>query len=194
MITFKEYLEEMAYHLDVGSGLANSMHRKDIYAKTRHLPVHMKINDHVSVHKETTKTGIDYHTLDHKTGECIHQSIIHRSNQPFDCEVQTSADKYEHKSLPKGYATDFVYGHFKTSDMPLRSDNTQSAAGHSMWKRLVDKALNDGHHVYYHDGKQLHKTTHQNKEQHLHSYFGDHYDEYHYHRHMILSKKDLHNA
>lgn len=57
--------------------------------------------------------------------------------------------------------------------------------------RLTHKALEDGHHVYYHDGNKLHTTNPENIDTHLDSYFGDDKNHSFDNKHMILSKKNL---
>jgi hypothetical protein len=191
MISFKEFITEMAFHMEVGNGLANSANqRKSMYNETHNLLEHSRINTSVSVHRLSNDKVTEYHTLDHRNKESLHYCTIHKDSSPINCEVQTGVSKAHSEQLPKHHATNVVYNHFKQSKLPLRSDKIQSNAGHKLWHRLVTRALGDGHHVYYHDGNKLHKTNKDNVSHHLESYFGDEADS-HPSKHMILSKDIL---
>jgi hypothetical protein len=202
MIKFKTFIDEMA--LDLGRTFSPierySYTKKRYFDNSKVYPHHgypISDNKNIEVKVNKTPTSIDYYTNNNDTNETLHMSSIkkHQPTQslPFVHEEQTKVDRTKSDILPKGYATDFIYNHFKTSNIPLRSSDSQYTTGRDMWKRLVTKALTDGHHVYYHDGSFLHKSTKDNIDSHLSSYFGGNkpHDESFQNKHIILSKTIL---
>ena len=121
--------------------------------------------------------------------------MLFRSNENLipglKTDEQVTVERKRGDELPKGHATNVIYNHFKHSNNPLQSSVMQYDKGHYMWKKLVNKTLNDNLHVYHYDGSKLHKTTKENAEEHLKNSFGKSND--HYDKHMILSKTELEN-
>lgn len=196
MISFKQFLNEMAKNLGVPySFLKQEKYRKLIFDQSKDHDVVDELSDNVKIHKHVDGDTIHYSTNDHAKRETLHRSVIHKRKATkllsFDHEEQNEVDRIKDDSLPKNYATDFIYNHFKKSDVPLKSSNTQYTKGRDLWERLSKKALTDGHNVYYHDGDKLHKSNADNIDYHLNSYFGDTSE--HENKHMILSKRPLEN-
>ena len=202
MKTFKEYLNEMAMNYgDNESSLGLSKEeRKSEYSEHKNDTHHSyptenkKIELHKKIKKESNgDTTTEYRTNDHSKKETIHRSIIFQNEPttelPFKHEEQVEVDRKPDSGLPRGYARDVIYNHFKESNIPLKSSISQYIPGHKLWKDIAHRALNDGHHVYYHDGEKLHKSTPKNIDKHLESYFGDSSE--HVNKHMILSKSEL---
>lgn len=78
-----------------------------------------------------------------------------------------------------------VFKIIDTTDYPLKTDDSQTDAGHNMWRKLVPDALDRGLHVHYYDGENFHKTTKDNMNDHLDSYFNQQ------NRHMFISKNEI---
>ena len=196
MKTFKVYLDEMAVNIGdhSWSELSQPSYRSKMYDLTKNNHTIKTLESGAKLHKHIDKNKTKYTTNDHDNKETLHYSRIEHNDStkdfPYEHDEQTQVDRVKDSSkIPKGHATDVTYDHFKQSKYPLRTSDTQFRKGHEMWHRLVDKALDDGHHVYHWDGKSLHKTTQENKKDHLSDSFGqgDNYQ----HKHMILSKTPL---
>jgi hypothetical protein len=184
--TFREYLNEQSFRLNVPNQLEQEHERKKMFVAIKDSPIINHISHNVKVHRDEYKGTTEYHTLDHDKQETLHYCSIKKTHSPIPCEVQTGVVK--HGDLPKHHATNVIYDHFKQSNLPLKTDKTQSDSAHGMWKRLTKRALDDGHHVYYHDGKSLTKLDHSNLNDHLDKYFEDDIDS---DKHIILSKDTL---
>ncbi len=202
MKTVQQFVVEMA--MDKGSGysfLTNSGNTRKSEYMAHNMDTHVNHpivnNKNIELQKTTKElngnTTTQYHTNDHNKKETLHRSIIihHEPTEklPFKHEEQSEVDRLNGGDLPNGYARDVTYNHFKNSEYPLRSSDEQFAPGHNMWKRLTNKALNDGHHVYFHDGNKLTKSNKENIDNHLESSFGK--GEEYANKHMIISKKEL---
>ena len=208
MKKFYEFIEEMARNIgEPFSPLDKSEdQRKTMYSTNSNFVHHsypisdnksIELTKYVDANKNTT-----YSTNDHTNKEVLHYSNIKCHNPtksiPFEHEEQHTVERVKGDKLPKEYATNMIYDHFKKSNIPLKSSNVQYRTGHNMWRKLAHKALEDGHHVYYHDGTTLHKSTKDNVDQHLDSSFGKEERRYgktispdYETRHMILSKHKL---
>ncbi len=201
MKSFKAYIEEMAKNIGMHSySPLNSSResgktiRNHKFLNTNKDPIIEELPDHVKLHKREFDNKTEYTTNDHKNEQTLHRAlIVHRRKTaefPFEHEEQTEVDRVKGSDkLPKGHATKVTYDHFEHSNLPLRSSDLQFQKGHEMWHRLVDRALKDGHHAYHWDGERLHKTSTENKEEHLKNSFGKG-DEYK-NKHMIISKNEL---
>lgn len=182
---------EMAF--DIGGNvttLNNSKVRKNLYNKSKDHPVHLDLGNGIAVHKKTEDEFTAYHTLNHKTGECIHYAKFKEFHEkPFSHEVQFEVDQHKgNKDLPAGHARHITLDHMEHSSLPLRSDEIQSTEGHQMWRKMCKTALKCGYHVYHWDNG-LHKSNEGNIEDHLNASHGnklaDHY------KHMVISNKEL---
>jgi hypothetical protein len=216
MSTLKE-LKEMAHALGASmySRLDTNVnnYRNEFYKLTHKNKIVSNVNGSgsgVNVHRHITKeNGIpvrtEYHTNDHDSKETLHNAVVSYQAKtdkfPYEHEVQKVVERVKSNDrLPNGHATNVIYDHFKKSKYPLRSDSNQYTDGHKMWHRLVDKALDNGHHVYHWDGKQLQQTIHENKAKHLTNSFGNDdviglkkrepHEKFENH-HMIISKNPL---
>lgn len=194
MKTFKEFLSEMAKQLGYSyNPFTDDKIRKDMYSLSKDHEISHHVNDHINVHKKETPDSIEYHTNDNRNNETLHYSNVlkHKPNNKlnFYHHEQNQVLRKSSDDLPRHYSEDFIYNHFKNSNVPLKSSDTQFKKGHTMWRNLSHKALDDGYHVYYHDGDRLNKSTKNNIDDHLNSYFGVSDD--HENKHMILSKKEL---
>ena len=208
MLSFSQFINEMAANIgnrsfspikDTPTG------RYDIYNNHKNDPLVNKISSSILVHKSTNAVGdtnqTHYTTLDHDNKEALHQSIINHypSNDkiPFEHETQEVVDRTNTNKLPKGYALDHIYRHFVNNNIPLKTSDGQYRKGHEMWRRLSNRALDDGHNVYHYDGNKFHKSNKENIESHLDNSFNPKQDketnkEYQ-NRHMIISKTPIKN-
>jgi hypothetical protein len=208
MKSYWDFIEEMARNIGnyPYSRLNNDREfRLEKYKTDSNYPIYQYDtgDQNVNVTKHIDNNGtIHYSTNDHSSKEIIHYSNIetHKptAKLPFRHQEQTMVERIKDNRLPKEYATNFIYNHFKSSNLPLRSSDTQYRTGHNMWRKLAHKALDDGYRVYYHDGSQLNKSNKVNVDKHLDSSFGvetrirgntlpPDYEQ----RHIILSKKEL---
>lgn len=176
--------------------LVDSESRKKVYNYSKDWNLHSDLGNGIIVVKYSDQDGnTGYRTLDDTTGECIHRSILIKVNGdsqfkfPYHYNDVVERSKHTEK-LPKNFVTDFTYNNFKESDIPLVTSRNQLPNGHKMWRRMVDKALNDGHYVYYANKYDpLVPVTHENKEKYLNDYYGNDMDATK--RHMVLSKTKL---
>lgn len=196
MKKFKSFLNEMAK--DLGSSysfLKDPQYRKVLFDHSKDHKIVDSLSDNIKIHTHIDGDNIHYNTNDHAKQETLHRSVISKKSAtkelPFDHQEQNEVDRIKDDSLPKNYAADFIYNHFKHSHLPLKSSDTQYTKGRDLWVKLANRALADDYHVYYHDGKQLHKSTKDNIDKHLNSYFGP-TTEFES-KHMILSKQLLEN-
>lgn len=202
MKSFREYIDEMAFDIgDAPSSALNNPNNPEKHQRFEHSKNHpvvrtiMHKNNELKLHKHVDKDDvIEYTTNDHKNKETLHASTIVRKTAttkfPIEHEEQIEVNRVKDiNKLPKGHATDVTYDHIKTSKFPLKTSNLQQKKGHEMWHRLVDKALDDKHNVYHWDGSKLHKTTQENKKEHLANSFGQ--DDSHLDKHMLISKHEL---
>lgn len=200
MKNFKEYMSEMAKNLgNLSSNLRfYSFYRKKLYDDMLDEPIH-KENGNIVTHKRLISheniPATQYITLDKNKKEAVHNSIIIRHNPtkqfPFVHEENKVIERVKTDQLPAKFVEDLTYDHFAKSNIPFRSSDEQTPKGNNFWHSLTKRALNDGHHVYYHDGNVLHKSNKDNIDQHLNLYFGK--TEEHTNKHMILSKQLLEN-
>ncbi|MDD4242719.1 MAG: hypothetical protein PHG08_00265 [Bacilli bacterium] len=201
MKTFKTFMNEMA---TIVSNLYNELDdedgkvRKNLYEKSKNNYVEKTMPNNITLHHNMEIKGgrvyTNYHTNDNNKKETIHYATIIKKNKskdlPFDHEEQIEVRKQSNNSnLPKGHATDVIYNHFKNGELPLKSSLSQTQQGHKMWERLAHRAMDEGHHVYHHNGTELIKSTPKTIDNHLKSSFGD--DVEYSHKHMIISKKEL---
>ena len=201
MKTFKTFVSEMAKDIGVVSynPLDKEEKRKEFYENSKNHPHESyptgdeNIESQKIVRDGGKEKQTEYHVNDHNKGETIFKSFIVTHNPtkrlPFKHDEQIAIDKKQNAGLPRGYGRDVIYNHFKNSEHPLRSSDLQFHQGHDMWRDLAHRALADGHHVYYHNGHKLYKTTPKNIDKHLADYFGTH--DSHINSHMILSKTEL---
>ncbi len=208
MKTFQQFITEMAQDLGGHSyiPLDRENKRTEAYARSKddehhsypvadkNIVTHKKISAKANGEKQT-----EYNVNDHNKKETIFQSriVAHGSTKklPFRHEEQTEIHKQTGSNLPRGFGRDHTYNHFKNSDLPLRSSDTQFHAGHKMWSDITHRALDDGHHVYFHNGNRLIKSNKDNIDQHIKSSFGGYGDDFnlmgYQNKHMIISKKEL---
>lgn len=196
MITIKQLLEMASNLGNPISDMNDQEYRKKLYNHYSDAPKIKTINAHISLHKSENNNKTEISTLNDKTKEALHHAIFlnHKKSNtfPFDHQEQSLVERKQHegsKDLQKGHATNITYEHFKNSKLPLRTSDNQTTAGHGMWRTLVHKALDDGHHVYHWDGAKLHKTTKENANEHLNAYFN--YGHGFRNKHMILSNAEL---
>lgn len=198
MITVKQ-LFEMANNLGRPvSDMDLPDYRKKLYNHHINSPKIKTLSHNISLHKLETPNKTEISTLDNDKKEAIHHAIFTNNkksnNFPFDNQEQSLIERKKNENssdLPKGYATNITYDHFKGSKLPLRSSDNQTTAGHNMWKKLVHRSLKDNYHVYHWDGSNLHKTTKENADKHLNTYFNSGHE--FKNKHMILSKTELEN-
>lgn len=150
----------------------------------------------IGLMKSTKGPFIHYRTVDHDSKLVLHHADFLREpaghKLPFESEHQIDVGVYEDASLPKHYATEVAYNHFKDSSVPLRSSDDQHTGGHKMWKHLAKKALDDGYYVYHIDTKSnvLHPVSKDGLDFHHIAYY--HYNEDKGHsNHLILSKTPI---
>lgn len=193
----KFYLNEMA--VDYGPSYSRltkkENYKGDMYEAAKDLPIHSELNQRFKTHIKSGDDGSTlFYTLDHQQHTAAHHAHIVKDTTsfPFTAEKQDLVDKDKtNVDLPRGFATSFIYNHFKNSNHPLRSSDEQFHDGHHMWNKLVDNALSDNHHVYYHDknsGETV-KLNDDNKNEYIKKYYGDG-DEFSK-KHLILSKTPL---
>lgn len=179
------FITEQAHRLNRGSlSVFNNQEMVDRYTGyTKNIPVSAELPGNIKLHKHgsnylTSKDGIvaHYASFSHSpaTKEFPHETIF-----------QNIVD--QQPNSPKGAAREALLHIAANSDIPVRTDKEQTDDGHNMWRKAVPEALNRGLRVYHWDGEKLHKTTDDNMEAHLNSYFGDGL----YQKHMIISKKEL---
>jgi len=197
MKSFLEFIYEMAHNIGEHSysPLKSERERKSKFNNSVGDKIHNKLSDYLIIHKTTNGNSTLFHTNDHSTAETLHSSLIkHKQSSkefPFDHIIQEEVDRKPGGILHKGYAVDFLYNHFNDQHLPLVSSETQYRKGHELWRKLVHKALDNGHHVYHWDGSKLHKSNKNNVEQHLNSSFGKYGDESYANKHMVISKNEL---
>lgn len=167
-------LYEMA--LSAGDGAELSYLDSHVYRQKHY-------NDHKhdkiafgNVRVKTTDSSTEYSTLDDNLEETTHTSFIkHRKsgyrNIPFDHDEQLSVNSVKGKH--KNQAVNVMLHHVQHSGKPLVSSEIQSDQGHKMWKNFMSSALNNGHHVYYHEHSGFTKLNKDNYESFHRKYFGD---------------------
>lgn len=208
MKKFRDFIEEMAHNIGDASYSRLNLEPKfreskyETNSKFEHHSYPLPEDNSVALTKRVEGKNTTYSTNDNDKKEVLHYSNIKHNGPteslPFENEEQHIVERVKGGKLPPEYATNMIYDHFKQSNIPLRSSDAQYRHGHNMWRKLTHKALSDGHHVYYHDGKTLHKVTKQNIDDSLDSSFGKtevkfrkeltpKYED----RHIILSKKEL---
>lgn len=145
------YLREMA--VDIGPSFSRltknrGNYKVDGYLQNKDLPIHSSYNDIIKTHVFNDGDSTHYYTLDHQNKTVAHYAKIKKDSNTFQFPVEEQHNVDKDKSntnLPKGFATEFIYNHFKNSELPLRSSDEQFHDGHFMWRRLVDKALAHKH-------------------------------------------------
>jgi hypothetical protein len=142
------------------------------------LPISHAHTENIKTHIADIGNMTRFYTLDHENKKLSHFSYIkHEDNSrfgfPYDEQVGVEREK-SNKVLSSGFATQFIYDHFKNSGKVLKSSDHQYDTGHKMWINLIDKALDDKHHVYYHDERSgdVSKLTTDNKEDFHNKYYG----------------------
>ena len=200
MKSFKQHLNEMSMHHNdnMYNELSDENTRKTFYKHTKDDYVEKKIDKNITLHHNmiSDRSGVrtNYHTNDNSKGETIHRAQFltkqPTTELPFKHDEQIEVRKQQdNKDLPKGYAADIAYHHFETSKYPLKSSSEQTTGGHKLWKNLAHRALAEGHHVYFHDGEKLNKSTPANIDEHLRNYHGGGYE--YGNKHIIISKEKL---
>lgn len=190
-------IREMAQ--DIGkssySPLKQKEYRQNEYDTTRKYPKYTYQIDHpdISIHSMSRGNVTNISTNDNKTKETVHHAILERNpyDLKFDHDVQNIVERHNTDKLPHQHAVDVMMHHVNKSGIPLVSSKAQYQAGHKMWGRMADRALKSGMHVYYHDGKDLTKTTEDNLKDHLDKSFGigkEYQDRY-----MVISKHPIDN-
>lgn len=202
MKSFITFMSEMAK--DIGEKSYNPLDkeekRKEFYNRSRDDSEHKfpSMDNNVTLQRRVKidyngEKQTEYHVNDHDKKEATFRSVIvtHRPTQelPFKHDEQIAIDRQTGVDLPRGFGRDVIYNHFENSEHPLRSSDIQFHAGHKMWHDIAHRALADGHHVYFHDGRKLYKSNEQNLDKHLAASFGKH-DDY-TNKHIILSKTEL---
>lgn len=195
MITVRQ-LYEMAklLHQPIGASVLDDKdNRVNLY---KQYSTHPKISNvgSLSLHKKIDGNRITISTHDDKKKEVVHHSLILEKDKsasfPFKHHEQVEvARERDNPDIPKNHATDVIYNHVTNNNLSLKSSEQQYTQGPKMWCRLVDKALKDKHHVYHWDGTKLHKTTEENKKEHLEKSIG--VDDSFANKHMIISKNKL---
>lgn len=187
-------LEEMSFSAGDGSELSkmkSKVYRNGMFYGFQDEPV---VADHgnLKLHKQTKGDSTKYALLDHNKEEAVYKSHFahHKAgtrNIPFDHDEQVMVDK--HKDSPIS-AWEHSYHHFEHSDHPLVTSDIQSDQGKKLWHKMSKKALDNGHHVYYHsESGKLIKLNHENLDKYVNKYHGDSFA--HENRNLILSKKEL---
>lgn len=143
-------------YLSVEGGLSfykmRPTYSKEQYDKAKSLPLERTITDGIDMVKETNQNGIEYHTIDHRTQKGIHRTAIVKNGIreiKIPHEELRVSDKVEDAELPRNYATDVAYNHFKNSEFPLASSETHSRLGHQSFLRLANRAMDEGHYAYH---------------------------------------------
>lgn len=193
ILGFKEFrdLKEMAFQQEIGTPKDQSKIMKAWYPIVNKHPEVSKISSNVSLHKYVMPGETMYNTLDHENRTMVHQATFTNESNPIQCVVQTGVRNYRHPDLPNHHAEKVAYEHFLQSDLPLRSDSSQSTSARNMWSRMAKRALDDGHHVYYSDEDgSLKELNSGNIDEHVNKYFGKDF-RVHGKRHLILSKRSL---
>jgi len=155
MHRFNEYLvlDEMARL--IGSSfstieLNKNNYRNVLFNRSKDWNQIATLSPDLKVQHDGDKT---YHVNDHSNQETLYISQIEHKDTSLGFDhphiEQTIVDRVKSTDrLPKGFATKFVYDHFNSQDLPLKSSSIQYDNGADMWDRLIDRALNDGKHVY----------------------------------------------
>lgn len=196
MKTFNQFLNEMA--LNIGNPYSmfhnNANFSLQNFNKTSEHPIVKELLPGIKLHMHIDDNRTEFNVNDHNTKQSLYRSVIYRNKKnsdiPFNNIEQAQVDRVKSTNvLPKNFATDFVYDHWKTQPLPLRSSDQQFTTGRNMWSRLIDKAHLDNKHVFYVDENQnKHPVTRENKEDMMHNYFGKH--DVHLNRHMVLSHSE----
>jgi hypothetical protein len=199
MLSFKEFLFLSEMTQNMGSpttDLEFGDNKKSWFQLSKDHEIIHSGNSGLKLHKFSDKDHTYLSTNDHENQETLHRAIFQKFKKskqiPVDHIKQMVVEKVKNKT-PKEYATKTSYDHWKSQNHPLVTSDTQYKTGHESWKKLLHWALVDGHHVYYHDGEQLHKSTKENVDQHHKSSFGKYGDasEDTKHKKMIISKDPL---
>lgn len=202
MLSFSEYVSLREMARDIGESSFSAINNKEGYSElkyeqTKLLPVYKKISDDIIAHIDKQPDGnVKIYTNDHKNKKTIH--LTHINFEPKsklfpdglirqDLVDRTNKNEY----IPKNYATNTIYDYWKSQNIPLRTSDTQYHAGHHMWEKLVDMALNDDKFVYRKDRNSdyLIKIDHGNKKEELENTFGRGSD--FQNDHIILSHSKL---
>ncbi len=162
------------------------------YTLSKNFPIYTKTKT-LFVNYEIKGDKKFMYTNDVELEETIHVStielVVSKKDFPFSFEIQTTVNRLKDSTLPKNYATDFIYDYFKKSKYPLRSSHIQLIQGRNMWVRLVKMALNDNYYVYYFDSERLHLANKDNIDEYINLYFGKGFD--YAKKHLFISKKAL---
>lgn len=197
MKTYKQLISEMA--IDIGKPFSmlhnRSGYSSQLFHETKTHPVISEIAQNIKVHKHVNGDFTDFTVNNHDSHQALYNStIVHNKptpDIPFEHIEQSLVDRAKsHIILPKNFATDFVYNHWKSQTLPLKSSNTQYHTGRDMWTRLIDIAHNDGKHVLFMDiDKSITSVTPENKSQMLTNYYGKSSD--FGKRHLIISHEKI---
>lgn len=196
MKTFNQFLNEMAMNIGNPYSLlhSNPKFSSQNFNNTSEHPIVKELSPGIKLHMHIDDNRTEFNVNDHNTKQSLYRSVIYRNEKnsdiPFDNIEQAQVDRVKSTNvLPKNFATDFIYNHWKTQSLPLRSSDQQFTTGRDMWSRLIDKAHLDNKHVFYIDeNKNKHRVTRENKEDMMRKYFGI-YD-VHLNRHMVLSHSE----
>lgn len=131
-----------------------------------------RLSQETTVHSTSNMMN---HITVHK-GAAVHSanfgSYEPNQNVPFIHHVQSFVDSVK-DGAPKGTARIVMHMHLNHHNVPLVSDEKQTPAGHEMWKKFARESLDRGNHVYFLNEGKLNKSTAENLDSHLKSYYGD---------------------
>jgi hypothetical protein len=191
-----QILNEMAIRIPTSDNPLNSENKRKLaFIDTQHYPTHKDLGNNIHILKMSDGNNTQYVTVDKTNNEVIHQSTISKNSGDttgvqMTYETQNNVNRQEDNSkLPKGHATNVIYDHFLNSNVPLKSSDTQQEAGHKLWGRLLDKTLDDGHHAYFYNGRNVTKITQETKEEYHKKYFGNDFDANK--KHLLISKTPI---
>lgn len=197
MKTFKEFVSEMA--LNIGRPFSLLHDRENfsntVYSNTENSENVMDYGDEIKLHIVKGNNTVNFYVNDHKNKKTLFTSTIDTVNAnskiPFDHITQSGVDRVKsYDRLPKRFATSFIYNHWNSQSLPLKSSNLQYTTGRDMWSRLVDMAHENKKNVYMIDEyKRLHKVTKENKNDIMDLYFGKESEKEN--RHLLLSHSKL---
>ena len=162
------------------------------YSLSKNFPIYDKTKT-IIINYETKGNIKFMYSNDVELEETLHVSSIElidsKKESPFVYEIQMNTNRLKDSSLPKNYATDFIYNYFKKSKYPLRSSHSQLIQGRNLWARLVKMALADNYYVYYFDSEKLLLANKGNIDEYIDLYFGKSRD--YEKKHLFISKKPL---
>ena len=148
---------------------------KILFKSSKKLPVVASFGDYKLHRDDSVENATAYVTNNHKKKETAHAAQFKTFGPTKQVPVTHIKQIFVEKSdsnLPKEYASKLTYDHFKSQEHPLVTSDTQYTPGYKSWKKLLHWALVDGHHVYYHDGETLHKSSKETVDEHHKDSYG----------------------